>query len=307
MYPFRTLIFLLLLVLLAACSGGKAEATATPTLDPGPQQTGTAGAVQDQQATQAAEQTAAAVSTAQAVQTADAQATLDAEATQQAQSTMDAQATQTAKYVAIQAAKTESAAKFLSTQSAATAIAQPMSDLAIKLLEDGAVTSSAGKLYQIDDFDESWAQMNWYRWWPTGYDPERYIVKTHVKWTSASETANWFNSGCGFVFDADDNDNHFFVFLGLDGYATINRQFHGVWSTLVRKYIGKQPIPSGEADFILAVEDDFVTFIVNDEVAAHAHDSQIHKGPLALTLISGTNKDFGTRCEMSDIYLWELN
>ena len=148
--------------------------------------------------------------------------------------------------------------------------------------------------------------MNWYQWWGTGYRPERYILKAHVKWTSASETANWFNSGCGFVFDADDSDNHFYVSLRLDGHAKIYRVYHGDLKTLANKFNGKQPVPTGEADFILAVEDDFVTFFVNGEVAAHAHDSQIHKGPLGLTLSSGTNKDFGTRCEMTDIYLWEL-
>ena len=305
MFSLRIFTILVLLALLAACSGGNAEPTATPTTDPGPLQTGTARAAQEQ-ATQSAEQTAGAVKTAEAVQTADAQATLDAKATLQALATLDYIATRTAKYEAVGLTRTVQAEQAQATVAAATVVARPISDLAVKLMEEGAVTSTEGKLYLVDDFDESWAQMNWYRWWDTGYSPERYILKTHVKWTSASETANWFNSGCGFVFDADDGDNHFFVSLRLDGYARLIRQYHGAWKTLVHKFVAKQPIPTGEADFILAVEDDFVTFFVNDEIAAHSHDSQIHKGPLALTLISGTNKDFGTRCKMSDIYLWEL-
>jgi len=35
--------------------------------------------------------------------------------------------------------------------------------------------------------------------------------------------------------------------------------------------------------------------------------SKILRGDVGLSLLSGTNKDFGTRCEMTEIRLWIPN
>lgn len=299
--------WLLLISILAGCVQAPAEPTATPSPDIGLQQTSSAEAAQKAQATEAAQQTALALRTAEAVQTADAQATLDVQATEQAKATQHAQATATAKYQAIQSAKTQSAMKANLVKSQSTAAAKPIFALAEKLVEEGALESSAGKLIEIDDFNQDWAQINYYDWVSSGHSLERYLANTHVHWTSASKTANWPTSGCGFVFDADNQDNHFMIYLGLDGYVTLLREYHGVRKFLARNFYGKLDVPAGEADLTMAVEGDFVTFYVNDKKVVHVHDSQIHKGPFGITLVSGTNKDFGTRCEMFDIQLWELD
>ena len=39
----------------------------------------------------------------------------------------------------------------------------------------------------------------------------------------------------------------------------------------------------------------------------YRQDMSLEEGELSLTLLSGTNKDYGTRCEMTNIELWELD
>ena len=299
---------MLIILSLPACTGvaGITRETATPTIDIHLIQTETAKAQLQQTATQMAELTALAVKTAEAVQTADAQATLDDQATQNAQATLSVQETATARVLIVGATVTQYAMNVQSTKVAATAHAQPILDTVLRLYDDGAITSTEGQLFEIDDFDESWAQINWYRWWETGLTPKRFVVSTHMEWDSASKTANWFNSGCGFVFAAKDDQNHYLVYLGLDGYVRIARLANDSWGQLADTYYGKLPVPVGGADVILAVEDDLITVYVNDVEAAHAHDDHAHRGPLGLTLMSGTNKDYGTRCQMTDIHVWIL-
>jgi len=293
---------------LAGCTkaGGNVQETATAMFDVQLNQTEIVLAEQRQAATQGAKLTIVAVQTADALQTAEAKATKDAQATQQGEATLSADETATAEVEKAGATVTQYAFSVQSTKVAATAHAQPIIDVLKKLYDESAITSTAGQLFEVDDFDESWAQINWYKWWPVGLTPNRFVATAHMKWDTASNVSNWFNTGCGFVFDATDTDNHFLVYLGLDGYANIDRWVNGNAKSLARKYFGKVSVPSGEADVILAVEDETITYYVNDSLAAHAHDKQIHRGPLALTLMSGTNKDYGTRCQISDIHVWIL-
>jgi hypothetical protein len=61
-----------------------------------------------------------------------------------------------------------------------------------------------------------------------------------------------------------------------------------------------------EADFKLIVKDNYAYVLVDDVVVGEytLSQSQPVRGDLALTVLSGTNKDYGTRCEMTDIHVW---
>jgi hypothetical protein len=85
-----------------------------------------------------------------------------------------------------------------------TAQAQPLFDLVQELHSEGYLIRTGGTYYAIEDFDESWAQINWYSWWHTGYSPTNFVIRADASWDSASNKANWWNSGCGFVFREKD-------------------------------------------------------------------------------------------------------
>ena len=62
----------------------------------------------------------------------------------------------------------------------------------------------------------------------------------------------------------------------------------------------------GEADFTLIVNGTYAYVLVNNEVIGEytLSQSKILHGKLGLAVLSGTNKDFGTRCEMTNLHLW---
>lgn len=179
-----------------------------------------------------------------------------------------------------------------------------MADKIQKLFNEGVVASTSGKYYRLADFDESWAQINWYRWRTTRYKAENFVLSADTAWISASDRANWQNSGCGIVFNFKDKDNHHLAYLGLDGFVRLVQQSRGNFKRLAMQKYGKVSIPKGEAKIMLVVYDKKISYYVNDQRVASAYDSAISVGDIALTLLSGTNKAYGTRCQMKNIDLW---
>lgn len=213
-----------------------------------------------------------------------------------------------------QVARTQQAEQRLSTRRAATEeaiqmatqAAAPMAEIVDGLRAEGLLASSEGSYTQLEPFDESWAQLNWYQYYYLDLSPTDFVLRADATWDSASDRADWWNSGCGIVFRETNVDNHYLAYLGLDGYAYLTRFRKGVWAQLGRSYYGRVDIPSGSASFMLVVEGNQFTFYVNETRVLQRQDSAHPEGSLAYTLVSGTNKGFGTRCQLNDVQLWTL-
>jgi hypothetical protein len=61
-----------------------------------------------------------------------------------------------------------------------------------------------------------------------------------------------------------------------------------------------------EADFTVVVNDNYAYVLVDGELVGEytLAQSRGSEGLLARTVLSGTNKDFGTRCEMTKLHIW---
>jgi hypothetical protein len=305
--PF-TLISIFILLLLASCRPAATELPPTPTGTPDLR---TPLALTAEAQTQLA---------------ADAQATLDAQATDDSQAATAAfEASATADSlnatatIVMQRTETSGTAQAKNTQTAATrqagtqqAItaateqAQPMADLLTTLQTDGWLTSTDGEFTPMIDFDESWAQINWFQWYPTFLSPTSFVIRADITYESASDVANWFNSGCGFVFRYEDNDNFYVTFMKLDGNVEVSRWHNGYGTTLQNSYYGKLDLPRGSAEMVLIAEGPSIIILINGQKVVRLSDSVFTSGDLFYTLVSGTNKDFGTRCKMTNVGLWEL-
>jgi hypothetical protein len=239
---------------------------------------------------------------------ANVQATAQAQATSLA---AEAYATATAAALLAQATPTATTASATrppaveptftpAVDSVATQQAQDFQDTLQGLLDDGVISSTEGDYYPLDDFSESWAQLGYYQWWDTGYSAENFVLSTDVTWESASDKANWPEAGCGIVFSEDSESDHNLVYLSLDGYGRLIQVNEGEWKNLASQFYGKLSIPDGDAKIMLVVNDKRISFYVNGERVANAYDGSLNEGKIALTLLSGTNKDFGTRCTMSN-------
>ena len=162
----------------------------------------------------------------------------------------------------------------------------------------------------VDDFEEAWAQIGWYQYWDIDEPPTNFVIRTDAAWSSASDTANWDESGCGFVFHATDERNHALAYLGLDGNVYVSNVVDAEPKLVGSAYYDKLEVPDGSAELMLMVNGDKITFFVNGQKVFSGIDSlltsKLDSAHLALTLLSGTNKDFGTRCQMLNTDLWDL-
>jgi hypothetical protein len=186
----------------------------------------------------------------------------------------------------------------------ATARVKPFMDTLQRLKESGVIYQTEGGYVRLDDFDQSWAQIDWFRWWNTDYSPENFVISANAKWSSASDKSNWPGAGCGFVFAFVDKQNYRRAYLGLDGNVRLSRKVNNTWNTMARQKTDGVTIPNGDAKIMLVVFDKRISFYVNDVLIASALDTTQKPGVLAFTLASGTNKDYGTRCQMTNVNLW---
>jgi hypothetical protein len=191
-------------------------------------------------------------------------------------------------------------------QTEATEQAGPLAQRVQQLAADGVLTSAAGDYYPLPDYDSRMAKINYYEPLDTGYAPTNFIVRADAAWESASTTADWWISGCGFVYRYQGQYDHYAVYLGLDGTAYMLRYLNQDYTAMGNTYYGLVGVPAGEAELMLAVQGNKFTFFVNDKQVHQRTDSALRSGLLGYMLISGTNKDFGTRCTMTNSELWVL-
>jgi hypothetical protein len=180
--------------------------------------------------------------------------------------------------------------------------------------DKGYLKTVDGKIKEIDDFAYDWAQINYYNWLRLNESVSDFYLSAHFKWSSAFRNADL--SGCGIAFAIQDNGDHYAVFLDRSRILFLNADQTAHYSKKVDMTRGTGKVkfdnPADhpvEADFTLIVKGTYAYVLVDNEVAGEytLAQSKILKGDVGLSLLSGTNKDFGTRCEMTNIRIWVPN
>jgi hypothetical protein len=278
---------------------------------------GAPAAVQETPAQQAA--TTSPPPTAPPAPTDTATATADMAATQVAQSTADAQATKDVRTTRHAATRTQLQSERLATetlqkekalktaqvkQATSTAQIAGFYQVIEKLQAEGVLGDTKGELYQLDDYTRSEAQINYLFWEPTEYDATNFVFAAKMDWSSASMIANWDASGCGLVFGLKSHSQYNFSYLGLDGFVYSSRLTNDVWKPLAYKRWGKPDLPDGQAHFMMTVWEKHIQIYINDALVSSMQDGGYTPGDIALSVVSGTNKDWGTRCNFSDVMLY---
>lgn len=180
-----------------------------------------------------------------------------------------------------------------------------------KYFELGYLETNEGTFIEYPDFSKEWAQLNWYQWWPLDTSASDFYMSAHFKWSSAYRSADI--SGCGFVFAIQENYDNYAVFLDRSQvYFIDNDQSYSGYRPMGRTRgtgrvnFGNPADKPAEADFTLIVKDAYAYVLVDGEVVSEYTLAQSRplRGNVGLTLLSGTNKDFGTRCEITNLHLW---
>ena len=173
--------------------------------------------------------------------------------------------------------------------------------------EEGYLTTTDGRFRELDDFSYDWAQLGWYNWLPLRDAASDFFLSAHLKWNSAYENSD--TSGCGFIFGLQPNHDHYAVFLDRSRiYFLITDHTLG-YSKRVSPTRGTGSVRfeyPAEADFTLIVRGAYAYVLVNGEVKGEytLARSRSLEGKIGLTVLSGTNRGYGTHCEMTNLHLW---
>ncbi len=190
------------------------------------------------------------------------------------------------------------------------AATQHMNDLqaeAEKYADLGYIPSAEGQFKEFDDFEYDWAQLGWYKRFLLGQTAKDFFITAHVAWQSAFKNAE--ESGCGIAFANQENGEHYAVFLDRSKVLFVDADNRYNGSRLIGPTRGTGRVkftPPAEAEMALIVTNSYAYVLINGEVVGEYTLSQSRnlEGDLALTVLSGTNKDYGTRCKMTNIHTW---
>lgn len=185
-----------------------------------------------------------------------------------------------------------------------------MEELLQDLKTKGLITTVKGSYHRVPDFKEDWAQIGYYQYWFTEYDVRNFVIQADIEIESASKTANFGDSGCGFVYHTWDGSTHHATFLMMDGKVKNYRSLKNNWTSLKGGAIKGVKPPLNKAHMILIVEKQKIIVLIDGNEVVNFEDPKLLDDlntKLAITLGSGTNKDFGTRCIMKNMELWRLS
>ncbi len=171
-----------------------------------------------------------------------------------------------------------------------------------QLVKDKIIPSMDGTYYALDDYSKEFAKIRYYTWdLYDGAQPSNFVVQAKVKIANAT-TENAFKSGCGFVF-ANFFDNHA-VFFALDGNANYWDNGYDRGSKYLDNTVYEKN-PDGVV-ITLVLYNKALHFYVNGREALK--DITIYGEPFTVgpAVLSGTSEGFGTRCEFTEMALWEI-
>ena len=239
--------------------------------------------------------------------TSDYWATVDSKA--QAQAIQNANATQAAQSqksmttTTLRARGTATAQFYASATIQASTIQRSVQNLIVK----GILTSSQGTYAALPNFDQSLAGLNSAKLFPSQFAPNNFVLRANTFWNSASTSANWFNSGCGFTFHmTNNNQDYYAIRLNLAGQIILLSYTNGVMSQVANTLYGIVTTPSGGAQVMLVVDNGWITYFVNEKQALRIQSNLHPAGQLGTAVYSGTAQSFGMRCQMTNVDLWQL-
>jgi hypothetical protein len=201
----------------------------------------------------------------------------------------------------------------LPTETPDVSATQQASDLQTRIqgyVKNGYLTSNQGNFSNLQDATFDLAKMNYFNFQDAGYEDQtkNFAAWAHVKLSSASAVNYPEYSGCGFWFRLNDNGDGYAAMVAKDRVIVASCRNSSCREVGKTRGSGRLDYEGDfEANVELIVNDTDVHFLVEGKPIGEytlSSDYLTDPGYFAYTQISGTNKDYGTRCEFSNAGLW---
>ncbi|MCJ7622318.1 MAG: hypothetical protein MUO76_02355 [Anaerolineaceae bacterium] len=188
-----------------------------------------------------------------------------------------------------------------------TELAFPMYSIVEQLYAGNFISTVNGTYYRIEDYESNWTQTDSYQKTYTGYDFPNFVIRADATWQVAA-SALGADSGCGIIFHEDETEDHYLVVYTLGDRAILFRRMNGSLSKLGTSFRYEVDTELAQAEIMIVVEDNNIQIWANDGSKPLYEMKHIYleTGEIAFTVITGSTLDYGTRCELRNIDLWEI-
>ena len=182
-----------------------------------------------------------------------------------------------------------------------------------KYLDSEYISTTQGQFFKLTDNTREMAKRNFLDYDFSGYkDPvKNFVAWADLNWTSAGPVNYPEFSGCGFGFRMKDNGDAYTAMVTNDAIlVTWCFQAFGNKCGRVGKTSGKGTLKldnPAQVHFSLIVNEGQAFALVDEELIAEYtlfEDRLTEPGYFLYSIVSGTNKDYGTRCTVSNGKLW---
>jgi len=198
----------------------------------------------------------------------------------------------------------------------ATQQVQDFSLVVQKIFDAGQISTTEGTYKSLSGFSESLDQNFGYFWKRSGITAKDFIIRADFIWSIADQS-NY--SGCGYVFREESDDLYYMIALdaldgvllsvkkvGYDSFGVASVYNFSIAANKRTKLPDMGPNPY-RANFTLVVNDLKAYTYINDEFYSE-YDLRKNwltaAGPLSYMILSGSDKDFGTRCDITNAEVW---
>lgn len=172
-----------------------------------------------------------------------------------------------------------------------------------QLKENGSIPVSEGQITSYASFSDSYTNMGTAKYY-TITEADHFVLSSKISWLSAFSAPNGAVSGCGFIFGAgSDANNYLMTSIRMNGYIYFNGLNNGNRLSYGQQYV-TTPSMQGEGLLTLIVDGSSVSIYFNGNLVSNRNDVVIPGNGIGFSILSGTNKDFGTQCTFEDIFLY---
>ena len=181
-------------------------------------------------------------------------------------------------------------------------------DRLIRELKDNyVIPNTNGTFHTKSDQTLMLAKINWWQSESSFDSAQNFVLSMDMEWSSASLTPNTFNSGCGLIFRQTSNyANYLYVSLRMDGHMYMFADRNKIETKYHDYYYGRAST-TGTHNLTIVANGDNIRVIVDGEQLANYRDVIVNQyGAMHLVVHSGTNKDWGIKCNFRNInyYTW---
>jgi hypothetical protein len=179
-----------------------------------------------------------------------------------------------------------------------------------RYVQNNYLNTDQGSFFKIQDNTFALAKMNYLDFEDAGYKDtiKNFAAWTHIKLSSAAAVNYPEYSGCGFAFRENNKGDGYVAMVNKDRMlmaACRNGSCNEVGKT---RGSGKLGYPDEfEADFELIVNELQATVLMDGQFVGEyslSNDFLTDPGHFSYSIISGTNRDYGTRCDFNNSGLW---